>query len=347
MDHALTTTAFTLDGHRITRNLGVVRGIMVRSKSIFGTIGGSLQTIVGGNISLFTSLCEKTRNEAFELMLEHARQLGANAVVGIRYDVPEQCKSATAGKSPRVRRLRPAMNRTIIAIGGGGFLMEDRPSPVDSLIAKSAARDRPRICFISTPSGDSVDSIDRFYSTFELLGCRPAHLAFFRKPMRTSLPLAKFAEALLSQHAIFVGGGNTKSALAVWREWKLDRVLAEAWRRGIVLSGVSAGAMCWFEQGLTDSYWGAGLKPLSCLGLLPGGCAVHYSSEPQRRIRLHEEVAGGVSGPRIAIDDGAAVVYSHTKPLEVVSWRDGATAYHVALQEGEVMERPSAARRIA
>ena len=105
--------------------------------------------------------------------------------------------------------------------------------------------------------------------------------------------------------------------------------------------------MCWFEQGLTDSYWGAGLKPLSCLGLLPGGCAVHYSSEPQRRIRLHEEVAGGVSGPRIAIDDGAAVVYSHTKPLEVVSWRDGATAYHVALQEGEVMERPSAARRIA
>jgi len=95
MDHALTTTAFTVDGYRIARNLGVVRGIMVRSRSIFGTIGGSLQTLVGGNISLFTSLCEKTRNEAFELMLQHAQELGANAVVGIRYDATEIMQGVT------------------------------------------------------------------------------------------------------------------------------------------------------------------------------------------------------------------------------------------------------------
>jgi uncharacterized protein YbjQ (UPF0145 family) len=95
MDHAMTTTAFTVDGYRIVRNLGVVRGIMVRSRSIFGTIGGSLQTLVGGNISLFTSLCEKTRNEAFELMLQHAQALGANAVVGIRYDATEVMQGVT------------------------------------------------------------------------------------------------------------------------------------------------------------------------------------------------------------------------------------------------------------
>ena len=95
MDHTLTTTAFTFEGYKITRNLGVVRGIMVRSRSIFGTIGGSLQTIVGGNISLFTSLCEKTRAEAFELMLEHAQELGANAVVGIRYDATEVMNGVT------------------------------------------------------------------------------------------------------------------------------------------------------------------------------------------------------------------------------------------------------------
>ena len=89
MEHALTTTTFTLDGYHVVRNLGVVRGIMVRSRSIFGTVGGSLQTLVGGNISLFTSLCEKTRNEAFELMLRHAQELGANAVIGIRYDATE------------------------------------------------------------------------------------------------------------------------------------------------------------------------------------------------------------------------------------------------------------------
>jgi len=95
VDHALTTTAFTLDGYKIARNLGVVRGIMVRSRSIFGTIGGSLQTLVGGNISLFTSLCEKTRGEAFELMLAHAQQLGANAVIGIRYDATEVMNGVT------------------------------------------------------------------------------------------------------------------------------------------------------------------------------------------------------------------------------------------------------------
>jgi len=89
LDHAFTTTAFTFDGYRVSRNLGVVRGIMVRSRSIFGTMGGSLQTLFGGNISLFTSLCEKTRNDAFELMIRHAEERGANAVVGIRYDATE------------------------------------------------------------------------------------------------------------------------------------------------------------------------------------------------------------------------------------------------------------------
>jgi uncharacterized protein YbjQ (UPF0145 family) len=95
MDHALTTTAFTIDGYTIKRNLGVVRGITVRSRSIFGTIGGSLQTLVGGNITLFSELCEKTRSEAFELMIQHAQQLGANAVIGICYDATEVMKGVT------------------------------------------------------------------------------------------------------------------------------------------------------------------------------------------------------------------------------------------------------------
>jgi uncharacterized protein YbjQ (UPF0145 family) len=89
LDRAFTTTAFSFDGYKVTKNLGVVRGIMVRSRSIFGTVGGSLQTLLGGNISLFTSLCEKTRDDAFELMIKHARERGANAVVGIRYDATE------------------------------------------------------------------------------------------------------------------------------------------------------------------------------------------------------------------------------------------------------------------
>ena len=95
MTHDLVTTAFTLDGYRVVRNLGLVRGIVVRSRSIFGTIGAGLQTIVGGNISLLTELCEKTRSDAFELMLQHARALGANAVIGARYDATEVMSGVT------------------------------------------------------------------------------------------------------------------------------------------------------------------------------------------------------------------------------------------------------------
>ena len=95
MNHAFTTTTFSLDGYRITQTLGVVRGIIVRSRSIVGNIGAGLQTLFGGNISLYTNLCERTRSDAFELMLKHAQQLGANAVIGIRYDATEVMAGVT------------------------------------------------------------------------------------------------------------------------------------------------------------------------------------------------------------------------------------------------------------
>lgn len=95
MDPAMTTTSFEIEGHRVVKGMGVVRGITVRSRSIFGTIGGALQTLAGGNITLFTELCEKTRSEAFEMMLAHAAQLGANAVIGVRYDATEVMDGVT------------------------------------------------------------------------------------------------------------------------------------------------------------------------------------------------------------------------------------------------------------
>ena len=95
MNHEMTTTAFTLDGYRVVKTLGVVKGITVRSRSIFGTIGGSLQTLAGGNISLFTNLCEKTRAEAFQMMISHAQEIGANGVIGIRYDATEIMSGVT------------------------------------------------------------------------------------------------------------------------------------------------------------------------------------------------------------------------------------------------------------
>jgi uncharacterized protein YbjQ (UPF0145 family) len=93
--HAMVTTAFELDNYRVVKNLGVARGIIVRSRNIFGSIGAGLQTLVGGNISLFTKLCEKTRSDAFDLMLEHAAEMGANAVIGARYDATEIMRGVT------------------------------------------------------------------------------------------------------------------------------------------------------------------------------------------------------------------------------------------------------------
>ena len=95
MQHAMTTTAFTIDGYRIVRNHGIVRGITVRSRSIFGSIGGSLQTLFGGNITLFSELCERAREEAFELMMTHAQEHGANAIIGVRYDAAELMQGVT------------------------------------------------------------------------------------------------------------------------------------------------------------------------------------------------------------------------------------------------------------
>jgi uncharacterized protein YbjQ (UPF0145 family) len=95
VSHSMVTTAFDIDGYRVVRNLGVVRGIVVRSRSIIGTIGAGLQTLVGGNITLLTNLCEKTRNDAFELMIQHANELGANAIIGARYDATEVMQGVT------------------------------------------------------------------------------------------------------------------------------------------------------------------------------------------------------------------------------------------------------------
>jgi peptidase E len=238
------------------------------------------------------------------------------------------------------------MTPRILAIGGGGFLMEDGPSPIDRYIAELAGAPKPRICFIPTASGDPPEMIEKFYSAFEALGCECSHLAFFRKPFRSSLPLADYRGRLLEQHAIFVGGGNTKSALAVWREWKLDDVLREAWSRGVLLSGMSAGALCWFEHGLTDSYWGAGLKPLPCLGLLAGSCCVHYNGDAARRPALHGMLQDGVFQSALAIDDGAAVLFDHSHPARVVRWHEHSTAYRVAAVGPRIEETPLAAEVI-
>lgn len=237
--------------------------------------------------------------------------------------------------------------RRILAIGGGGFLMEDAPSPIDAHVLRISGKAKPRICFVPTPSGDLPEHIEKFYSAFAHAVCVPSHLAFFRKPSAGSVPLASFRQHLLAQDAVYVGGGNTKSALAVWREWGADGAFAEAYAAGVLLVGMSAGAICWFEAGLTDSYWGAGYQPMRCLGLLPGGCGVHYHSEPERAPQLHAAIAASAVPSSVAIDDFSAVLFENEAVSNAFSWVPSARAYRVALHNGRAVETELAYEHLA
>jgi dipeptidase E len=230
--------------------------------------------------------------------------------------------------------------RRILAIGGGSFLMEDAPSPVDALILRLTGKPKPKVCFLGTPSGELPEHIEKFDRTFSSTVCEPSHLSFFRKPGVRSIPLANFEGHVLQQDAIYVGGGNTKSALGVWREWGLDQTLSKAYEAGVLLCGMSAGAMCWFEAGITDSFWGAGYQPLAGLGLLPGGCAVHYNSDPQRRPSLHAALEAGVVPSTVAIDDFSAVLYVEGQLSRVFKWGTGQGAYLANAGAKGVVETP-------
>src|SRR5262245_33356046 len=186
----------------------------------------------------------------------------------------------------------------IIAIGGGGFLAEPRNLALEHYIVSQTGRARPNVLMIPTARGDDAGYVAKFHAAFSELGATTAHLPFFeRTPDLRAL--------VLGQDAIFVGGGNTKSMLAVWREWDLPALLKEAYEKGIVLGGQSAGAICWFEQGVTDS-WADRLRPLDCMGFLPGSCCPHYDGEAERRPAYHALVREGEIAPGYAIDDGVA-----------------------------------------
>ena len=214
---------------------------------------------------------------------------------------------------------------TIVAMGGGGFGDHGLETPLDehilSLARSVRGHARPRVCYLPTAGGDSERNIARFYSAFARRS-EAAHLALFD---RTVLDLEGF---LRGQDAIYVGGGNTANMLAVWRVHGLDGILRRAWDDGVVLAGRSAGSICWFEGGTTDSF--GGLDPLhDGLGFLAGSHSPHYDGEPERRPTYQRLVASGELPAGYAADDGAALVFRGTELVEVVTEEPGARAYRV------------------
>jgi len=210
----------------------------------------------------------------------------------------------------------------IIVMGGGGFSMEPDNLALDQYLIKQTGVERPKVCFLPQASGESRDYILNFYKAFTSLDCRSSWLSLFQ-PQTSDIE-----SFLMEQHIIYVGGGNTKSMLALWREWKLDEILRKAGENGTVLAGISAGMNCWFEYALSDSIPGQWIS-LPCLGYLKGSCSPHYDGEVERRPVFQRMIGTGEIPAGYAFDDGAAGHFVDGELNQVVSSRPEAKGYRV------------------
>jgi dipeptidase E len=209
-----------------------------------------------------------------------------------------------------------------VAMGGGGFLAGDPTSPLDDLLLSLAPRPRPRVVFLATAVGDRESAITAFYDAYGRRNCEPEHVELFGIPDRP-------AERVAAADAVVVAGGNTANMLALWRVHGVEAALRDAWTGGAALGGVSAGANCWFEACVTDSF-SLELDGLEDgVGLLRGSFCPHYDGEERRRPVYTRLVAAGFPAG-IACDDGAAAVYAGTELVEIVADRTGALGYRVS-----------------
>src|SRR3954452_25193150 len=215
---------------------------------------------------------------------------------------------------------RPMGERHIVGLGGGGETLAQTMRLYHYVVGLTG-KERPRMLYVPTAIGDDPEGIVAFYERFGSI-VEPSHLRTFPWPPED------LRELILGQDAICVNGGNTANMLAIWRVHGIDELLREAWERGVVLWGASAGMICWFEAGVTDSF-GPELAGMDCLGFLPGSACPHYDGEELRRPRYTGLMREGFPAG-IGIDDDVAVRFDGTELAEVVSTRSGATAYRVA-----------------
>ncbi len=221
--------------------------------------------------------------------------------------------------------------RLIFAMGGGGFTMEPTNPLLDDFVLSLAHARVPRILFLPTASGDTTAQINAFRARFVSRPCVPQHLSLFHlRDLRR--PLAAVA---LEQDIIYVGGGSMRNLLALWHAHGLDRLLLEAWRRGTVLAGLSAGAMCWFQAGVTRS--SGPPEPIAGLGLLQGSLSVHADGEPERLPVWLAGLRDGTIPGGWALDDGVGMLFRGLSLQRTVSSRPGAGAQRVDAIAGELV----------
>lgn len=222
------------------------------------------------------------------------------------------------------------MNRQIIALGGGGFSDEPDNPLLDNYILDQSDKANPKICFIPTASGDAQGYIESYYACFNSKKCLPTHLSLFAGNTD------KIEEFILDQDILYVGGGNTRNLLVLWKEWGLDQILRKAYEQGTILSGISAGSICWFEEGLTDSIPNQ-LNKLDCLGFLKGSNCPHFDGQPERQAIYRQKIEHGEMKGGIACDDGVALHFVNEQLERIVSSQKNKRAFQYEMK-GELIE---------
>jgi dipeptidase E len=231
---------------------------------------------------------------------------------------------------PSRKLIKGAAPKRKILIAGGGF-----NTVFIKYMASLTGKDRPRICFLPTASADRDTVCMKFYESCATLNVEP-HVQ--RSFINSSTQNLGWDDVLLSMDAIVCSGGNTLNQQAIWRAQGIDVILREAWERGIVLGGASAGGLCWFDEGTTDSR-PKELSIVKCLGFLPGSHCPHYDVEPGRRPLYQKLIATGELKPGYACDNDAGIYFEDTKVSKVVRARENAKVYYVALVHGAIQER--------
>ncbi len=210
-----------------------------------------------------------------------------------------------------------------MALGGGGFSMEPENLALDRYVLSLTGKSTPKVCFLPTASADSEDYIAKFVVAYQSLGCETSHLSLFW-PHRLD-----FEDFMLEQDVIYVGGGNTRNLLVLWRDWGLDTAIRKAYDNGTILTGVSAGGNCWFEEFSTDSM--GPLAPWRGLGWLKGSFCPHYDGEEDRKPSLRRMLDNGELGPGFAADDGAGIHFIDEQLHRCIRSRPHARVYRVGV----------------
>jgi peptidase E len=219
----------------------------------------------------------------------------------------------------------------IIALGGRGFTSGPRDAALDRYVLAQSGKRRPRVCFVPTASGDAAASVRRVAAAVKRHGGIPSHLSLFAPPV------GDLSRYLCKHDVIFVGGGNTRNLLALWKLWGLDKAMRKAYERGIILSGVSAGAICWFQAGLTDS-WTGKYRELDALGWLRGSFSPHFDSEPRRRPIYRRLIRNGTMPGGYAVDDGVGLHFVDGHLTHTVSSRPRAHVLEIRRRGDRLIE---------